>query len=134
MIETVTLQLPSEIVDVIRKYAKRIIVESQFSTDTVKEKQASPLPTVENFEIPSYDDVVAECKRLKSPVNPRRFIAYYTAKNWTDKDGMPFDWKEKLQTWGTYNLEKTPVATGKVKAEYGPSVTTSDVKKFLEGL
>ena len=123
----ITLRVPNELAQMIRKYARQFIVEGKGETIT-------PSARDESFEVPTKDDVVAECKRIHSPVNPDRFYNYYTERKWMNKDGTTFDWKEKLKSWGTYNLEKTPVGNSKAKQTYDMSVKSADVKAFMEGL
>ena len=103
----VTLKLPTDIYELIRKYCKKIILSTGDTTsndDTI------------NTDIPTYDDVVKEVNKTGSNINPQRFYQYYQDNNWLDKKGRRFDWKDMLAKWGTYNIEKANANKVKEKA------------------
>lgn len=106
--DTVTVQLPMELYNALKKYA--YIFTQQFPiTGGTGEMNFTSSPVIGNQkrEIPTLNDVVDEVKRIGSAVNAQRFFNYYTARDWRNKDGSTFEWKAKLKEWGTYNLEKS---------------------------
>ena len=115
----VTLRLPNEIVELLKKYLRKAIVSIENEKPVVVDKS----------KIPSLEEVVAEVNRTNSPIAPQRFMNYYNREGWVDKQGRPFDWKQMLATWGTYNLERSNKETEKAKAT--PKVSADAVANFL---
>lgn len=111
----VTLKLPVDLFNLVKKYAKAFIVNEQFSnTGIIKNTGVLNNTRLENQQVstsrPSLSDVVDEVKRTNSNIDPSRFFTYYEERNWLGKDGKPFDWKRMLAKWGTYGLEKAKQA------------------------
>ena len=111
----VTLELPIDVFNFVKKYAKPRIINEQFSnTGSIKNTSVFNTTRLENpLNNPTLDDVVAYAKEINSSVNPQRFFTYYERREWVDKNGLNFDWKQKLREWGTYNLEKSTTSTSK---------------------
>jgi hypothetical protein len=130
----ITLKLPNDLANLVRKYAKPFIVNTQPSIPVGKGNIYIPftkgIEGEKEFEVPSLDDVVDECKKRRSRVSAQRFFSYYNARDWRNKDGSRFDWKVKLAEWEGYNLEKSPVEQVKEKT---PPVNRADVEAFLRG-
>ena len=111
----VTLRLPTDLYSLVKKYAKAFIINEQFSNGKAIENKVLNSKPLENKTLnnPSLDDVAAYAREINSSVNPQRFFAYYEKRDWVDKNGLNFDWKQKLREWGTYNLEKTSSSTSR---------------------
>ena len=115
----VTLRLPNEIVELLKKYLRKAIISIE------NEKPVF----VDKSKIPTLEEVVAEVNRTNSAINPQRFFSYYEACGWVDKQGRPIEWKQMLAKWGTYNLERSNKEQEKAKAT--PKVSADAVANFL---
>lgn len=124
---TITLRLPKEVVDMIRKYAKNLIV-SPTSVETNRDTSIPISKTLVGNDHPSLNDVVDYVKQRNSSVNPQRFFQYYEKRDWRNKDGTTFDWKQKLAEWETYNLEKSNREQAEAKK---PNVDAAAVAAFM---
>lgn len=120
----VTLKLPNDIVDLIRRYCRKIIVNDVTGNTTSNVVNKATV-------IPTYDDVVEEVRKTNSNINPQRFFNYYSERNWLDKKGNPFDWKQMLSTWGTYNIEKKQPQSKTVTNEERNAAYVQAVKDFM---
>lgn len=108
----VTLKLPADLYSLVKKYAKQYIINETLSNSYANRNTSVPISSLleskeEKLNNPSLDDVVAYAKEIKCSVNPQRYFTYYEKRGWVDKNGLNFDWKQKLKEWGTYNLETT---------------------------
>ena len=124
---TITLRVPVEIAEIIRKYVKSFVVNTALSTDSsIRNINISNTTTVESK--PTLDDVIAFVKERNSPVNGQRFFTYYEKRGWLDKSGDAFDWKQKLIEWESYNLEKSTKekAEDKTKAQQEQAATIAE--------
>ena len=108
----VTLRLPKDLYYFVKKYAKSLIINEQFSKSTGIEN-ASILNTsrLENQKDksprPSLQEVADEIKRIGASFTAERFMEYYKTRPWPD------DWKAALLKWKSYNLEKNTSTTSK---------------------
>lgn len=125
----VTLRLPSDLYSLVKKYAKAFIINEQFSNSKAIENTSVLNSKLLENQKPSFDDVVDEVKKRNSPVNAQRFFQYYERRNWLDKGGLPFDWKQKLAEWESYNLERSNKEQEKAVTQ--PKISASAVAKFL---
>jgi hypothetical protein len=48
---------------------------------------------------PTPDEVKAFCAERGSAIDPAYFVDYYAASGWLDKEGKPFDWRQKIMSW-----------------------------------
>ena len=67
--------------------------------EKTKEKTEDKEREKKNFTPPTQAEVKAYCKERRNNINPKRFIAWYTAYGW-QRNGQPVeDWKALIQTW-----------------------------------
>ena len=110
----VTLRLPKDIVDLIRRYLKRAIV-------SIENEAPAPVGTA-----PSREEVEAEIKRIGANFTVDRVFIYYN----DPKHPWPVDWKAALMKWKAYNLEKAST-TKTVTQEERQTAYNDAVKKFM---
>lgn len=132
----VTLKMPADLFSLVKKYAKGCIINEQFSnTSSITNRSVRNTTSLENQNVskPALNDVVDEVKRTGSNVNPQRFYNYYEERNWRDKNGKPFDWKQMLAKWGTYGLEKAPSRNAPASCAFSNDNSFKDAVKELIG-
>lgn len=65
---------------------------------------------------PKFEEVKEYAKQNSLLDIAQKFFKYYEASDWLDKDGEPFNWKQKLLSWG--NSEKQPEMNAKPKKNF----------------
>ena len=61
----------------------------------------------ERFKKPTLEEVKQYCLERKNSVDPKRFIDFYEANNWTDSKGNKVkSWKQKVITWETHTIKQ----------------------------
>ncbi len=83
-------------------------------TDTVTdsnigESGADKPPTRSRFVPPKVEEVRSYCVENGYPIDPERFIDYYTANGWTQGKGKKIkDWKAAVRTWARREKAESP--------------------------
>ena len=67
-------------------------------------------------QIPSKDDILLYADSIAKKINADDFIAYYSASDWRDNNGLPINWKQKLINWA--NREKSTEKPPKEEKNY----------------
>jgi hypothetical protein len=105
----VTLKLPADLFNLVKKYAKPFIVNDSLS-NSVAIKNTSVLNSkLLESKAPSREEVEAEIKRIGASFTADRVFIYYS----DPKHPWPANWKSALLRWKSYNLEKTTTSTSK---------------------
>lgn len=77
------------------KYQSKLI-SNQVS---IKERECVA-HTQKAFTPPTLEEVTAYCNERGNTVDPKRFLEYFEAGNWTDGNGKKVkNWKQKIITW-----------------------------------
>jgi hypothetical protein len=89
-------------------------IDSDSNTDT-EEKPDKPVKTPrvkKEFIPPKLEEVETYILEKKLCVIPSKFIDWYTKSEWKDKEGKQIqNWKNKLLSWDSSELDKNPKAT-----------------------
>ena len=99
-------------------------IERESDTDN---KEDSARQKAERFSPPALDDVVKYInEKGYEDVDPGKFLAYYSASDWHDKDGKPVkNWKQKIITWSGQNTNKKGKTVSGTDAEKDYSIIPS---------
>ena len=104
-----------------------------------KEKPPVPIPVPVKKEIPTVsrkkvftpptvDEVAAYVLEKGYPVDPDRFVDFYTTKGWMVGKNKMVDWKAAVRTWAKDRKEQNPPnRSQKIQAAYGFSSERHDV-------
>ncbi len=97
----------------------------------------------ERFKKPSYEEVKEYCLQRNNNIDPKRFLDFYEANNWTDSKGNKVkSWKQKIITWETHQpKQKTNYIREDIIPDWfnkdlsNPDIATaSEMNKILEEL
>jgi len=105
--------------DVTETPCDAVDIDRNKESDTEK-KEYSIRQKTKRFSPPTFDDVVQYINENGYvDVDPGRFLAYYTASGWHDKDGKPVkNWQQKVITW-----------SGRGSGKKGKTVNGTDAEK-----
>lgn len=79
--------------------SKSIELEKELEKDIIKQPKKATIPTIQ--EVDQYS------KEKCQSVNPQTFFNYYTEGEWKDGNGKQVkNWKLKMQTWHSRNIER----------------------------
>lgn len=71
------------------------------------------------FVVPSFDEVKAYCTQRGNRVDARKFIDFYTAKNWMIGRNKMKNWQAAVRTWEKSEAYKQPAAECKQQKSLG---------------
>lgn len=84
---------------------------------------------------PTLAEVKAYCKERHNNINPNRFYEYYEANGWTTKGDPITDWKAKVRSWETNNIEdkySEPTRSKQRLADFAKEQEERDYKEYLK--
>ena len=75
--------------------------------------------TKSTFVVPTFDEVQAYCNQRGDRVDARKFIDFYTAKNWMIGRNKMKNWQAAVRTWEKSEAYMQPVAESKQQKSLG---------------
>lgn len=69
------------------------------ATNATIESKADKQPTRHRFLPPTVDEVRAYCTEKGYPIDPQRFVDYYTSNGWMVGRNKMKDWRAAVRTW-----------------------------------
>ena len=99
--------LPSQCSDVFGNVQKCDLIREE--TDKTREIGADKPPTRPRFVPPKVEEVREYCTGNGYPIDPERFVDFYTANGWTQGRGKKIkDWRACVRTWAQREKAEHP--------------------------
>lgn len=76
-------------------------------------------PTRHRFIPPTVDEVRAYCAEKGYPVDPQRFVDYYTSNGWRVGKNPMKDWKAAVRTWSSKDQQRGNACSTSPLPDYG---------------
>jgi hypothetical protein len=79
--------------------ASAIQADARPETETETETECKRANGRSRFRPPTVEEVTAYIAERRSPVDPQRFVDFYTAKGWMVGKSKMKDWQASVRTW-----------------------------------
>lgn len=89
----------------------------------------------ERFKKPTLEEVKEYCLGRKNNIDPKRFIDFYEANNWTDSKGNKVkSWKQKVITWESHQPKEKEVPEWFNKQYELDDTSSEEIENILKEL